>query len=482
MSESLSNMKYSSLGKKIDQHVSFDKICPIYTQLPLPSHDLTTEVISSKDEPFIQEFVSKWLGNQLICGKYWVYDTHNKKTPFFGDLMPDFMISKIKTDTLRGEFEVTFLLDVKKGTSKNIGTTENLGQAAAYCIRLLEISAPTRRVSVSCAITNLLEGIIVKVSRTDVEGVYTYLRTTNTSAQVLLHMFNADELAHGIFGRQLPITIDNQSIVPVKYLGMGASAVVYSTNEGHAIKFFTDVNTASLKDQECDILNHLNTDKPTDILLQVVVANDSSPVWPFLLISPVGNQITISMCQTHKIADSFVSVLNTVSYAHTRGVIHNDIRPENIITLSDGRWLIIDWAASWDIGTGNSAPTRPYYGCVSYAADSILIALEQQKQGGLENAGGAYQVAASVVTDLISILRSFFVFDHRVSSEALNDLRILRKKEDFIGITEWWGKHLSNDAVEMEAQLCEMFAAQLSLDHMHTAVREYILKRCPKEF
>lgn len=91
---------------------------------------------------------------------------HNTLTnsSFLGDdLKPDFCVSTNSQKPYR-EVCVAFFIDVKSG-NVSPKANENIGQAAAYCIRMLEISVPEVRFSASCQVTNLSQAVIVKVTR-----------------------------------------------------------------------------------------------------------------------------------------------------------------------------------------------------------------------------------------------------------------------------------------------------------------------------
>jgi serine/threonine protein kinase len=44
-----------------------------------------------------------------------------------------------------------------------------------------------------------------------------------------------------------------------------------------------------------------------------------------------------------KLLRRFVDVCNAIDYAHTRGVLHRDIKPGNVIVGKHGETLVVDW-------------------------------------------------------------------------------------------------------------------------------------------
>src|SRR5262249_41041588 len=57
----------------------------------------------------------------------------------------------------------------------------------------------------------------------------------------------------------------------------------------------------------------------------------------------------------HALISRFVSVCQTVAYAHSRGIVHHDLKPTNIMLGEFGETLVVDWglatcAGDWSEG------------------------------------------------------------------------------------------------------------------------------------
>ena len=153
----------------------------------------------------------------------------------------------------------------------------------------------------------------------------------------------------------------------VKGLGVGRFARVYAAarQEGHSdadplsvLKFFRNFQVGMNEENILRRLAHLNLANIPVIQTSVQLMDGSfglvvSPIGVPILPAPLGVRITPSM---------FITLLEVLESVHRIGIIHRDVKPENILLVGSNEIMLNDWGSAVEINLSCSYQGTPVYG------------------------------------------------------------------------------------------------------------------------
>src|SRR5439155_2783673 len=74
---------------------------------------------------------------------------------------------------------------------------------------------------------------------------------------------------------------------------------------------------------------------------------------------PAGPRAVAREVQFVQLLQVFIHLCQTVAYAHSRSVIHRDLKPDNVMVGQYGETLVLDWGLAKIVGEGGGSETMP---------------------------------------------------------------------------------------------------------------------------
>jgi len=166
-------------------------------------------------------------------------------------------------------------------------------------------------------------------------------------------------------GRPFPARVvpdAGEAIILQSCVGEGATSHIFVASRGGSTGVVKMLNRdyEARASQEVSVLQHLEQRGVTHIISGELVTN-SIIYFPKVLIP-------VEVVSGKMVAD-LVSLLKA---AHTAGVIHRDVRPDNIMVDETGLVYLIDWGCAYLLD--KSSPAPPFEGTFRFASDAALSA------------------------------------------------------------------------------------------------------------
>jgi eukaryotic-like serine/threonine-protein kinase len=182
--------------------------------------------------------------------------------------------------------------------------------------------------------------------------------------------FNANVKTPGRQTSAPPKTIGPYVIVGE--IGRGGMGIVYEVRHGEDVFWRKALKVINIGSNAEPLLRRFRSEKQLLSTLEhpniIKITDDGTAEngHPFFVMELVDGALRIDQycAEKHlpltKRLELFRSVCAAIQYAHTRNVIHTDLKPSNILVSGKGEIKVVDFGLASYLPSMNTAPSRPF--------------------------------------------------------------------------------------------------------------------------
>lgn len=233
------------------------------------------------------------------------------------------------------------------------------------CFRMC-LSRGRPRESIWAVLTDLARAVVVRFSWSNENaGAWSLVLSPVFDGPDVQHAFEACLAMSPV---EVGLTVDVRVPVAVeRVLGTGAHATVYRL-PGAPAQFLKMGETAL---RECAVLERLaaaNVPHVPTVVQRFERANAFSA-------QPVGMALSKVLVSSSVLLRGALALVDCLERAWQAGLAHRDVRPDNVVVLSDAKLVLIDWSAACAVGASQFV----YEGTSRFAARAVLEALASER-------------------------------------------------------------------------------------------------------
>src|SRR5262249_53242020 len=81
--------------------------------------------------------------------------------------------------------------------------------------------------------------------------------------------------------------------------------------------------------------------------------------------------------ELHKLLRRFIDICNAIAYAHSRGVLHRDLKPGNVMLGQYGETLVVDWGLAKSVDQKSAPEGSNVSGSAAFTGETAATQMGQ---------------------------------------------------------------------------------------------------------